>query len=76
MMKKKTGKILFLATVCAMLLIPAVSINREAYSVSDMDNRVLTYAPEFNIRYLDAFMAGLNDYVNDRIGFREQVLSS
>ena len=75
-MKKKTGKILFLAAVCAMLLIPAVSINREAYSVSDMDNRVLTYAPEFNIRYLDAFMAGLNDYVNDRIGFREQVLSS
>ena len=76
MTKNKTGKILFLAAVCAMLLIPAVCINREAYSVSDMDNRVLTYAPEFNIRYLDAFMSNLNDYVNDRIGFREQVLSS
>ena len=76
MLTKKAGKILFLIVFCAMLLIPAVSLNREVYVVSDMDNRVLTYPPEFNLHDLDALMANINYYVNDRIGFREFVLSS
>ncbi len=60
----------------AMLLLPLAAFNREADVVSAIDNRKLAAAPfSEEAKAADPDLtARIEDYVNDRIGFRDQMI--
>lgn len=59
----------------AMLLLPTVFFNFQEESLSEIDNRELTRFPE-DAETVQEFTADFNDYVNDRIGFRNELINS
>ena len=68
----KKVNVLFLVLFAACLAIPLVCFNFEKDSVSEIDNKVLTE--------LDAdqgiTLEDLTDYINDRIGLRDEALNA
>ena len=57
----------FLVIVLIMIIIPIMFFNYEKDSVSIVDNRMLTELTDFK-------MNTVNQYINDRIGFREEAI--
>ncbi len=68
--KKRVQKkdIIFLVIIIFLTIIPAVTINTKTQVRSLIDNKYLEEFPEVN----KDFISGLNLYVNDRIGFRNE----
>ncbi len=67
-------KLSFIIIVLLMMIIPAVTINTKPDVKSELDNRALVQFPKLTVLN-DSFIAGLNDYVEGRIVFREQALA-
>lgn len=65
----------FIILFTAMLLLPTVFFNFQEESISEIDNRELTRFPK-SAETVQAFTADFNDYVNDRIGFRNELINS
>lgn len=68
----KFWKCLYIVLIMIALIIPAISINTEKNVQSMMDNRVLKEFPErdsINPKTVEA-------YINDRIGFREEMITA
>ncbi len=73
-MREKLSNIIFITLFLAILIVPALFINREPLQISEIDNELLTEWPG-----LDFTMSNVEDlesYVDDRIGFREQTVSA
>ncbi|MCR5790567.1 MAG: hypothetical protein K6G83_11830 [Lachnospiraceae bacterium] len=73
-MKKKVSDIVFIAFFLAALIVPAVCINTKAFQVSEIDNEMLTEWPGIDLRL--STVEELEEYADDRIGFREQLVSA
>ena len=73
-MKNKLSNYIFIALFLAVLIVPALCINREPLQISEIDNELLTEWPglDFSLGNVEE----LEDYVDDRIGFREQIVSA
>ena len=61
----------FIIFVC-ILAIPLFTINTEKNAKSDLDNRILTEFPEFGSQ---GFENNVETYLQDRIGFRNQMVT-
>ena len=70
---KKALDYLYILLFLGLLLIPVIYMNRKPYAVSDLDNRVLAYAPEIGE---ENFPAKFETYLKDRIGFRTEMITS
>ena len=68
----KAIQIAFLIIISAILLVPAVSINTQSGYRSEIDNTMLAEFPPYD----NGFFEGLNSYVEDRIGFRTQIITA
>ncbi|MCR4656768.1 MAG: hypothetical protein K5770_11150 [Lachnospiraceae bacterium] len=73
-MKEKLSNIIFIAVFLAALIVPALFINREPLQISEIDNELLTEWP--GLDFTMSNVEELENYVDDRIGFREQVVSA
>ena len=62
----------FLAFAFFMTVIPTIFTNTKHDVTSDIDNRTLREFPMPGF----GFMEGLNNYVNDRIGFRDEAITA
>ncbi len=72
----KSGKILnlsFIAVFLLMLILPAVFINTEPLQISEIDNELLTEWP--GVSFTPENVEELENYADDRIGFREQIVT-
>lgn len=78
---KKSGtaasvmRIIFITAVMAILILPGLFINKEKDTVSVRENRVLRNFPESWTDMKD-FTEQFNSWLNDNIGFRDQLLSA
>lgn len=72
-MHRKLSDILFLVLVLIILLIPLAKINLLPDQSSQIENRMLANRPPFR-QGLTAFMRGVDNYIDDRIGFREEMM--
>lgn len=70
---KKFAEVLYITIVLAILLTPLVLINRQEEAVSEIDNRTLREAPEL---WQDGFTKEFEAYVEDRIGFRNEMINA
>lgn len=68
----KKLQIVFLILLCLMVLVPVFTMNTEENAVSAIDNRELTELTAEADDYTDM----LDDYVKDRIGFRENMITA
>ena len=72
----KKGKIIynfiFILIFMAMLIVPAILMDHEKYKSSDIDNKTLTEWPGFSMD--TETIRTIEDYVDDRIGFRSQAI--
>lgn len=69
--------ILYITLFMLMLTVPLVFLNTQPGLVSDIDNRVLAERPALRANSWDALeesMKGLESYVDDRIGFRNELI--
>ncbi len=71
---KKISNLCFLTLSAALLVVPALLTNVKPDQVSVAENRKLA-EPVSISEGLSAYMTGLNSYVNDRIGFRNQMVA-
>lgn len=79
-MKKKTDnnklnikEKIFIAIFMLILIVPFATMNFKPHQTSDIDNKVLTEFPDFS-DFSSETINQIEDYVNDRIGFREQAI--
>ncbi|MBR5417889.1 MAG: hypothetical protein IK109_07680 [Clostridiales bacterium] len=70
---KKVLNYLYIVLFLGLLLVPLIKTNRKPYSVSEIDNRALAEAPEFG---QENFPAAFETYLNDRIGFRNEMINT
>lgn len=70
---KKVLDYLFIALFLAMVLIPVYFMNTKHYAVSELDNRVLAFEPEFGEK---DFPSKFENYLKDRIGFRSEMIAA
>lgn len=69
---RKTLKFLYVLIFIAMLLIPVFTMNNQEDAISDIDNRKLKEAPEL---WSPGFTDAAEDYLADRIGFRNDLVT-
>ena len=69
---KKACKYAYLLLFLAMLIVPLARINTQPNYKSETDNRVLA---EFSDIEKVGVAAGLRNYLQDRIGFRDEMLT-
>ena len=74
MMKKKLTNTIFILAFLACLVVPAVCINTKEMQISEIDNKLLTEWPGLDITLKTN--TRVEDYLNDRIGFREQAIEA
>lgn len=67
-------RIIFITAVMAIMILPGLFINTKKDTVSERENRMLRNFPESWTDMKD-FTAQFNDWLNDNIGFRDQLLS-
>ncbi len=72
-MKKLTNTI-FIILFMACVILPAVFMNTKEMQISSIDNKVLTEWPGLDLSLKTNTQ--VEDYVNDRIGFREQAIEA
>lgn len=58
----------FLVFIFILIIVPIICFNHEKDVASDIDNRMLTELTDFKLETV-------NNYVNDRIGFREEAIN-
>ncbi|MCR5356416.1 MAG: hypothetical protein K6E63_03345 [Lachnospiraceae bacterium] len=73
-MKKKLNDIIFILAFLACMIVPAAFINTKTMQVSAIDNKVLTEWPGLDLSLKTNTQ--VEDYLNDRIGFREQAIET
>ncbi|MCR4741141.1 MAG: hypothetical protein K5886_12890 [Lachnospiraceae bacterium] len=73
-MKHKISNVIFISIFMLILILPAVFINRKSEQISVIDNEILPEWPGFDARLSN--IDSIEKYVNKRIGFREQMISS
>ncbi|MBR5406613.1 MAG: hypothetical protein IK111_03110 [Lachnospiraceae bacterium] len=71
-LKKKLNDIIFILAFLACMIVPAAFINTKTMQVSAIDNKLLTEWPGLDISLKTNTI--VEDYLNDRIGFREQAI--
>lgn len=69
-MKKK---VLFLAVSALLLLVPMLATNIKPNQISEINN---AYLAEFPALQFSGFRSGLENYVEDRIGFRTEMITA
>ena len=69
---KKVLDYLYIVFFLCILLIPLFLLNTKPYSVSELDNRRLTQAPEIGNK---DFPTQFETYLKDRIGFRDDMIT-
>lgn len=69
---KKISKILFLAVSVMLLVVPMLATNTKPDQVSELDNAKLI---EFPVLRLGGFRSGIEEYVSDRVGFRDEMIT-
>ncbi len=72
-MKDKLSNIIFIAVFLLILSVPAFFINTATLQISEIDNEILPEWPGFDLTL--STVEEVEEYVNDRIGFREQLVS-
>ncbi|MCR4923534.1 MAG: hypothetical protein K5931_05945 [Lachnospiraceae bacterium] len=73
-MKNKISNIVFIVIFMAVLILPALFINRKSNQISEIDNQLLVEWPGIDLRL--STIADIEKYVDGRIGFREEMISS
>lgn len=69
----KTLKRIIILAFCAVLLIPILTFNTEENAISEIDNRALAVNP-FTEESSEDFTKDVENYVNDRIGLRNEMI--
>ena len=72
-MNQKLTDILFLLVAIAIIVIPLTTMNLKPNQISTTENRNLTELPTFS-NGITPFMSEMNNYVNDRIGLRDDMM--
>lgn len=72
-MNTKNCNILFIILVLVILFVPVSTMNLLSDQVSVTENRTLASFPSLS-EGLTAFMNGIDSYIDDRIGFRENIM--
>ena len=73
-MRKKLTNTIFILAFLACLIVPAVFTNTREHQVSTIDNKLLTEWPGLNWKLKTN--TKVEEYLNDRIGFREQAIEA
>ncbi len=73
-MKKKFADVLFCFLCMAILIIPMALLNVKPDQTSAIDNKRLTEWESFSFQ--NNFRNGFQNYLNDRIGFREEAIDA
>ncbi|MBR4881121.1 MAG: hypothetical protein IKU19_04265, partial [Clostridia bacterium] len=68
---KNIGNIIFCLIFLSMLVLPFAFTNFEKDVISEIDNE---YLPELETENVEAFVGSAGDYLDKRIGFRENTL--
>lgn len=71
-MKKNFNNTIFIFAFMLILIVPFITMNFKENQTSDIDNKVLTEFPELTVS--SETIETLEDYVDDRVGFREQAI--
>lgn len=71
-MKKNAPNIIFICIFMLILVVPFATMNFKPNQTSDIDNKVLTEFPE--ITASSETVEALENYVDDRVGFREKAI--
>ena len=72
-MKKNIKDKIFILTFMIILIVPFVTMNFKHNQTSDIDNKVLTEFPELTLS--SETIETIENYVDDRVGFREQAIA-
>lgn len=73
-MKKKIVNIIFILCFLACMIVPAVFLNTKEKQISSIDNKMLAEWP--GLDWTLKTNTKVEDYLNDRIGFREQAIET
>ena len=71
--KNHIPQAVFVAVFFALLILPVLFINLKPDQISEYENKKLADWPSFE--FSEDYMKGVYDYINDRIGFREQSIA-
>lgn len=71
----KTIKIIFFIIFALLICVPTIKFNFEPDAISEIDNRKLTENP-FSNNDGEDLTENIEDYVNDRIGFRSEMITA
>lgn len=71
----KRLKIFFICIFSVLMLLPALFFNWQSDYISEIDNRKLVEFPSLDKINADTLIA-IYDYINDRMGFREEIIQS
>lgn len=72
--KQNIPTVIFIVVVMLVLVVPALSMNHKHEQMSVMENKKLAEWPKFTMS--EEMLDGVEDYVDDRIGFREQLIEA
>ena len=73
-MKKNRFNYIFIAAFLCCVIVPAICMNVKPMQISEIDNKLLTEWPGFDITLSNN--EELSNYVSDRIGFREAAIEA
>ncbi len=73
-MKNKVLNIVFIILFMAVLIVPMIFLNTKKNQISEIDNKSLTEWPGF--KWNLSSREEIENYLNDRIGFREQAIEA
>ena len=73
-LKKKLTNTIFILAFMACMVVPAAFLNTKEMQISTIDNKLLTEWPGLDITLKTN--TKVEDYLNDRIGFREQAIEA
>ncbi len=73
-MKKTISNLVFIMIFTAMLIVPVLFMNTEKNQISKIDNKKLAEWPGFSLALRT--QNEMEDYLNDRIGFRETAIET
>lgn len=73
-MKKKLTNIIFILVFLSCMIVPAAFLNTEKMQISSIDNKMLAEWPGLDWKLRTNTQ--VEDYLNDRIGFREQAIEA
>lgn len=70
---RKFADTLFLAALALVILVPVLLFNGKPDQISEVENRALAELPPIQEGF-NAFTSGLSEYIDDRIGLRDQMM--